>query len=688
MSNSNSPPSYILPQNRKLRHLRGIYLRNLTFPQPRGYSTDDGAINKTSTEKRERALSNRSSKSLQHARSSDNLKASASAAPASFSSTTPTTAPPTKDHLQTTRGRRVTLSGANSLARQHILEQALDSSTADAFFSVHCEGSSDPIYVSEVEEKATNFNFRFFDLANLEPYISRLSQLTIKIWVRRYVQPILVPPAASSSPTVTWSLLLEDDIDLRFLGCIGSLNSMHFPPNALIFHLVDGIYMAGVRSTAPPAGAKKQAAAVSTSSYNSLMRLANLENSVQDCLATQDRLAAQIDDLLANEQPPELPEAEELCHRVAKGVARQRRLVEVARQRRDEITASIQARRSAIAAGRALQEKASADVENASQKLDTSRTTVATTQDSIRGQRRRICEDLMRIFKIVTNVYNNEPLAFQICGMPLPNTEYGSSVMTGAQATFSGASGEDVLSAALGYVALLANALQNYLGVAMPYRATAYGSRSVVRDDISKIPDQQREFPLYMPRGGLNSQYRFDYAWFLMNKNIETLCIAQGLRVVDIRHTLPNLKYLLYVCSAGTEELPERKRGGVRGLWSGHIQRHSTASTMSTFTTGDDDIGHAPAKDNGTKAAIATSGGNPGSNVRRGSMETSFTFPAKGQTQSPSLLAQQRAASLAMPPPKRPSDIGSSPPAINLPFAEGAGTWTLRTKGMREHIDR
>jgi UV radiation resistance-associated gene protein len=64
-------------------------------------------------------------------------------------------------------------------------------------------------------------------------------------------------------------------------------------------------------------------------------------------------------------------------------------------------------------------------------------------------------------------------------------------------------------------------------------------------------------------------RYRFDYAVFLLNKNIERLADSQGLKVIDIRHTLPNLKYLLYVCSAGSSELPARKAGGIRGLLSG-----------------------------------------------------------------------------------------------------------------------
>jgi hypothetical protein len=64
-------------------------------------------------------------------------------------------------------------------------------------------------------------------------------------------------------------------------------------------------------------------------------------------------------------------------------------------------------------------------------------------------------------------------------------------------------------------------------------------------------------------------RFRFDYGVFLLNKNIERLAESQGLKVMDIRQTLPNLKYVLYVCSAGSSELPARKAGGIRGLITG-----------------------------------------------------------------------------------------------------------------------
>ena len=40
----------------------------------------------------------------------------------------------------------------------------------------------------------------------------------------------------------------------------------------------------------------------------------------------------------------------------------------------------------------------------------------------------------------------------------------------------------------------------------------------------------------------------------------------QGSRMVDQRHTLPNLKYLLTVLTAGKGELPVRRKGGAKVL--------------------------------------------------------------------------------------------------------------------------
>lgn len=47
------------------------------------------------------------------------------------------------------------MANASPFTRQKKLEYAVESRIADAFFSLHCEGEEDAIYVSEVAERAT-----------------------------------------------------------------------------------------------------------------------------------------------------------------------------------------------------------------------------------------------------------------------------------------------------------------------------------------------------------------------------------------------------------------------------------------------------------------------------------------------------------------------------------------------------
>ncbi|KAK3335181.1 putative UV radiation resistance protein [Cercophora scortea] len=599
MSTESTRP-LLLPQNRKLRHLRGIFLRNLTFSRPRGRTIDDASLNKSPA----KLESLRETNQLHHTLSSENLR------------------PPAG------RRRSTNLANASPLVRQKRIEEAFDAKLADGFFTLHVqgEGEDDPIYISEIAERSANFNFRFFELSELDASVSRSPLVTVKVWTKRQGK---------------WTLLLQDDIDLRALNWLGSLDHVHFPPNSLVFHMVDGIYSLELSKKYPP---PKQTTPLPTSSYNALMRLATLDNSIQDALATRDAVAKQINDMLEREPKNELPEAQDRLAITNKYLAAQRRSVAAARKKKEDLQASIAARRAAIAEGRALQEKAARDVENATEQLAQSKELAAQTKERIHGQRRRICEDLLRIYNIVP-VPLSPPLTFQICGTPLPNTVYDSTLKS---------AGEDALSGALGYVAQLTDALQYYLSVPLPYPITPFGSRSTIRDDISLLSDPQPIFPLYVPRGGSSAQFRFEYGWFLLNKDIEALCASQGLKVVDIRHTLPNLKYLLYVCSAGTDEVPERKRGGVRGLWAGRLKSLGIAGSVG----GDD--------------ASSLGGGS-----RRGSDASDAAAASQHRQREELQKGVWRANGEAEP--------GGQPP---VPFEDREVKLTLRTKGLRENAAR
>ncbi|KAF5688083.1 UV radiation resistance associated p63 [Fusarium circinatum] len=534
----------LLPQNRKLRHLRGIWLRNLSFA-PTSLRTADDADLATSK--------------LQVVKESSQLHPSRSSESLRKGSVRP-------DALRPVQKRRTSLSlaHANLVARQRNLETLYEEAVGDVFYSLHVDADAEPVYISEVRERATSFNFRFFSLEDCASAISRCHSMILRIWARR--------PKAES-----WIFLLEETIDLRRLNFIGTLMDRTFPPNALIFHLEDGVYSFDFPNKISE---PKQAPQVATSSYNALMKLANLESSIEDAIETQQRLTEEINRILDESPPDNSQMAQEAVAMADKYVTAQRRSNKQAQKKRDDLQESIRSRRQAIVKGRELQNEAEKDMASSREKLTASEELLEQTQQQIRGQRRRICADLSDIFPI-TPIPNAPPLSFQICNIPLPNSIYDAATARNIS--------EDLLSAGLGVVALLTKHLQFYLAHPLPYPLDWFGSRSYARDDISQLSDRtasRREFPLYLPRGGSTAgQWRFEYAWFLLNKDIEALCSSQGLRVVDIRHTLPNLKYLLYVCSAGSDQVPERKKGGVRGLWAGRIK--GRMSTMSAQFDGD-----------------------------------------------------------------------------------------------------
>lgn len=422
----------------------------------------------------------------------------------------------------------------------------------------------------------------------------------------------------------------------------------NFPPNALIFHLEDGVYSFDFPNKISE---PKQAPPTATSSYNALMKLANLESSIEDAIETQQRLMEEINHMLDDSPVDRSGTAREAVVMADKFVATQRRSNNSTQKKRDDLRESIKARREAIVKGRELQTQAETDMANNREKLAASEELLEQTQQQIRGQRRRICSDLTDIFPI-TPIPNAPPLSFQICNIPLPNSTYDASIAKHIS--------EDVLSAGLGFVALLAKHLQFYLSYPLPYPLDWFGSRSYARDGISLLSEKtasRREFPLYLPRGGSTAgQWRFEYAWFLLNKNIEALCSSQGLRVVDIRHTLPNIKYLLYVCSAGSDQVPERKKGGVRGLWAGRIK--GRMSTMSAQLDGD-------------SGSLTES--------RRGSTDSEVN------QQSDAL----RAALLkSNGHNKDDAHVESLEDVVALPFGDGDTKFTLRTKGLRENVSR
>ncbi|GAA5910087.1 hypothetical protein JCM8208_000951 [Rhodotorula glutinis] len=215
---------------------------------------------------------------------------------------------------------------------------------------------------------------------------------------------------------------------------------------------------------------------------------------------------------------------------------------EAVQQELDEDLAALEARRAALRARRERLEQARA-LDEANQERVGEQRAVLDDQDrsltnlgsTSRTRRTQLITLLSHIFPIEPVLPSSSskaplpPLLFSIVGLALPNSSYPPSYT------------DDSLSSALGYAAHVTHLVAAYLGVPLCYPLRCRASRSVVVDEISMMKGP-RAFPLY---GRGVDRYRFDYGVFLLNKNIEQLMYSQGLTVLDLRNTLPNLKTLI-----------------------------------------------------------------------------------------------------------------------------------------------
>ncbi|KAJ4305922.1 hypothetical protein N0V90_001455 [Kalmusia sp. IMI 367209] len=579
-----SPPPrerpWLLPYNRKLRHLQGITIRNLTLaPTPsrlRGKTIDDEAIPST-LKSPTKTLALRESKGLAHSRSSSDLKASEDAAMRNNRRLEPQlpssrlTRPDMRGRLR----RRSTLewTGANPLTWQKKLEDITDSRMADIFFTLHVHDQEEPIYISEVAERAMNPNFRFFDLASCGPGITRLDKLIVKVWAR-------------NESTQGWQYLINFSVHLGSLQFIGkTLGTFRhsLPQNSILFHMTDGIYTSfidmpvaeqlRINDLAPPKE-HPEGRTLNSSSYDAIMRLNTLDDCIQDALATRDRLAGEIETILRDNREAigvveQVPEAEERLKMVEAAVTAEKRRVDAARRKHDELKANIERRRDLMRKGREAESEKEKEIAQAMANLEETKESLAHVQEGITGQRRRICEDLQNVFSI--EPVTGKTLLFTIRGLFLPNGDFEDVK-------------EDETAAALCYVAEMVTLLSPYFSVILPYPIKVHGSTSTIDDPLAMSTTSQnnpRTYPLFM-KGVV--RYRFEYGVFLLNKNIEILSNTLGVRPLDIRQTLPNLKYLLYVATAGKGELPARKAGGIKGLLRQQGVLSRTGSMDSTGT--------------------------------------------------------------------------------------------------------
>lgn len=384
------------------------------------------------------------------------------------------------------------------------------------------------------------------------------------------------------------------------------MESFHhpLPSNCIIFHLADGIYTSftdlPLDEPVPVLleGLKLPSQASQfTSSSDALLRLSNLDDCIQDALITREKLTTQVNNLL-KDQKQELDiiiaatQAQESLAATKRAISTIRIALKAAQIRRSDLQANLEARRAAIKSGNSSKEKSQSAFASVQQQISSYTYLLQVTATEVSGQIRRVCEDLLRIYPIEPT--SGKPFLFTVRGLPLPNASSPSSSSLDDD--------PPATAAALAWVAHITHLLSLYLSTPIPYPPTVHGSTSSILDPISISLHSlaARTFPLYQ-KGSI--PFRFEYGVFLLNTNIELLMSRQGLRMLDKRHTLPNLKYLFYVLTVGKGEVPVRKRGDVRGLL-GFSSTNTRLSLEGQHRGGSDDVMRPESSSSGNGSPI------------------------------------------------------------------------------------
>lgn len=306
---------------------------------------------------------------------------------------------------------------------------------------------------------------------------------------------------------------------------------------------------------------------LATSSFDALLRLSKLDDSIQDALETRNNIAADLEVLLevhkaALMDRDRVAEAEDRLKTIEYAKKTVQRQLDKAHKQQDEKRNALAHRRQSMRTDLEYRKSEHEYMRKVQPDFPSFRDEHDVKSKAIQNQRRRVCEDLQKIYPIQPIL--GKSLAFTIRELHLPDSDDLDSEPP------------ETASAALGHAAHVVLLLSFYLSQPLIYPIHPRSSASTIEDPISLLKtsnsithhnNEDRSLRIYPLFSKGVPRFRFEYAVFLLNKDIQVLLeSAFNVRVLDIRQTLPNLKYLLYVATAGEGELPARKAGGVRGL--------------------------------------------------------------------------------------------------------------------------
>ncbi|KDN50331.1 hypothetical protein RSAG8_01667, partial [Rhizoctonia solani AG-8 WAC10335] len=489
--------------------------------------------------------------------------------------------------------RTPSISSPKSISFPHTPSPPPTRSASPARSFVEDRQATIPFFISPIHRPSTNPSWTGLDAnGDFAEWVDRQqSQIIVALWGR--VNECSASAwsnlkgkdkgIGSDEPNEdNWKVLVEWDVQMDKLEKVEATLLDHLdvlPSNTLLLSLApsgDLYYLPSnspSRPSSPTAYASDSELAISThkakpptrseilqqsrretrmkqsATWADVVKLANLYAVVRDTQISLDEVLHNTNSLIEHVGPNvlarEISEREENLRVLRQEVVAAKKGCAASSQEKQSRTERLRDRQEALRAATDVYDQAVQANDEKSDQVDSARATYLEIHNALTPRRMALCHTLDYIFPIEPDAERAADLVFTILGVPLP-------VPVAPSDPAPPLNNEEAVSAALGYAAHVVALLGSYMNVRVPYPVTYVGSRSYVRDPISAMHGP-RMFPLY-PTG--MDTYRFEYAVFLLNKDVETLMVEQGLRAADLRHTLPNLKNLILTLTHDSESMP------------------------------------------------------------------------------------------------------------------------------------
>uniref|UniRef100_A0A8C4ZE89 UV radiation resistance associated gene n=1 Tax=Gadus morhua TaxID=8049 RepID=A0A8C4ZE89_GADMO len=333
-----------------------------------------------------------------------------------------------------------------------------------------------------------------------------------------------------------YQLLIEWKVNLDGLRYTGQQIRSR-SPNEIIFGLNDGYYAADLDHKDLSERKKHSLLQVDQhsvrNSYSvfSLLRLHTAQRAIKQTQVTVQKIGKEIEEKLrttaACTERKKERECMELCLGVLRSeLQRQRKALGRETDQRQKERAQLNKKEEAFSFQRQSLEEEKESLAKQQKECTAKREQFLKSNAQLTFRCRQLLSELSYIYPIT--VANQSD--YVICGVKLPNSEDFQAKDDGSVAV------------ALGYTAHLVLMVSCFLQIPLRYPVIHKGSRSSIKDTITdRLTEKEREFPLY-PRG---ERFHFEYAVYLLNKNIAQLRYQHSLSTPDLSQTLPNLRNFL-----------------------------------------------------------------------------------------------------------------------------------------------